>query len=180
MLLAQKSKFDDIRIDESTAMKYSHLQIPPGAPLSQVVNLAQNELAPAMEFLSAILEALSIQTTLVSCFSFSAPQNSCFRFPVLVAVDELQAIYRRSEYRDPHFIKIQSYHLAFPRILLEFASGMRSFERGAFLGSLSVDLKNPVPLELIESLDMVPAQPTTPYSPTPTAVRRIRAGSRTY
>jgi small subunit ribosomal protein S29 len=50
-------------------------------------------------------------------------------------------------------------------MLLEYANGTRRFTRGALLGALSVDLRIPVPIELIESLEMTASQPGTAYSP---------------
>ena len=53
------------------------------------------------------------------------------RFPVLLAIDDFQALYCQSLYRDPYFKAVESYHLTLPRTLLEFASGKQSFVRGA-------------------------------------------------
>jgi len=49
------------------------------------------------------------------------------RYPVLLAVDQLQALYGKTSYRDQHFVPIHSYHLSMPRLILEYASGVRSF-----------------------------------------------------
>lgn len=51
------------------------------------------------------------------------------RYPVLLAIDDFQALYCMSQYRDPLFKSIKAYHLTFPRTLLEFASGKKSFVR---------------------------------------------------
>ena len=48
-------------------------------------------------------------------------------YPVLVAVDDFQALFCRTAYRDPHYKPIASYHLQVPRLLLEITSGRRSF-----------------------------------------------------
>ena len=48
--------------------------------------------------------------------------------PVL-AVDEFQALYGKTAYRDPHFVPIHSYHLSVPRLIMEYASGRRAFVR---------------------------------------------------
>ena len=50
------------------------------------------------------------------------------RYPVLLAVDDFQALYNHtSSYRNPRFEGIKTYHLSIPRLLLEFASGKKSF-----------------------------------------------------
>lgn len=48
---------------------------------------------------------------------------------MLLAVDEFQAIYCKTQYRDPNFAGISSYHLSVPRMLMEFASAKRTFVR---------------------------------------------------
>lgn len=47
--------------------------------------------------------------------------------PVLLAVDDVQALYCNSYYRDPQFQGIKPYHLSVPRLLLEYISGQRQF-----------------------------------------------------
>ncbi|KIO19963.1 hypothetical protein M407DRAFT_11128 [Tulasnella calospora MUT 4182] len=59
------------------------------------------------------------------------------QYPVLLAVDDFQALYNKSVYRDPQFKAISSYHLSMPRLILEYASGKRQLARGALLGALS-------------------------------------------
>ena len=56
--------------------------------------------------------------------------------PVLLAVDEFQALYGKTAYRDPHFVSIHSYHLSVPRLIMEYASGRRAFVRFLLLVSL--------------------------------------------
>jgi small subunit ribosomal protein S29 len=51
------------------------------------------------------------------------------RYPVLLAIDDFQALYCRTSYKDPRFSAIKSYHLSMPRLLLEYAGGKRSFVR---------------------------------------------------
>lgn len=51
------------------------------------------------------------------------------RYPVLLALDDFQALYHQTTYRDPLFNFIQAYHLSMPRLMLEYASGLRSFVR---------------------------------------------------
>ena len=49
--------------------------------------------------------------------------------PVLVAVDDFQALYGKTTYRDPQFEPIKAYHLSTPRLLLDYASGKKTFVR---------------------------------------------------
>jgi hypothetical protein len=58
---------------------------------------------------------------------FAAKLNRVSRYPVLLAVDDFQALYCKTAYRDPHFVPIKPYHLSIPRLLLEYASGRKSF-----------------------------------------------------
>ena len=51
------------------------------------------------------------------------------RYPVLLAIDDFQALYGLSAYRDTFFKMVKAYHLTLPRALLEFASGKRTFVR---------------------------------------------------
>ena len=48
---------------------------------------------------------------------------------MLLAIDDFQALYNLSTYRDPYFKMVKAYHLTLPRTLLEFASGKQSFVR---------------------------------------------------
>lgn len=60
--------------------------------------------------------------------------------PVLLAVDDYQALYCSTNYRDQQFAGIKSYHLSIPRLLLEFASGKRYFVRPPCLASAASQL----------------------------------------
>ncbi|KAG6374822.1 mitochondrial ribosomal death-associated protein 3-domain-containing protein [Boletus reticuloceps] len=92
--------------------------IPVGTPLSDLVRVGIKERALAPTILMALMEELQKQT----------------EFPVLLAVDDFQAIYCKTKYRDPQFSAIKPYYLSMPRLLLEFASGQRQFV--CFLPSL--------------------------------------------
>ncbi|KAF8835956.1 hypothetical protein BDN67DRAFT_912078 [Paxillus ammoniavirescens] len=123
--------------------------IPAGTSLSELVKAGVKEQALAPTILTALMDELETQTT----------------FPVLLAVDDFQAIYCKSTYRDPHFSAIQPYHLSMPRLLLEYASGQRKFARGAVLGALSSTNANfKLPLELAEALGLPPPSSGGPYA----------------
>ncbi|KAF7794460.1 hypothetical protein EIP86_005594 [Pleurotus ostreatoroseus] len=90
------------------------------------------------------------------------------KYPVLLAVDDVQALYRRTTlYRDPQFQSIKPYHLSVPRLLLEYASGKKQFKRGAILGALSCSNTTfQTSLELQEALGL-------PHDPPPVRERRV-------
>jgi len=84
-------------------------------------------------------------------------------YPVLLAIDDFQALFCQTSYRDPHFVHIRPYHLSLPRLLLEYASGKRRFKRGLVLGALTAsDPKFPIPLQLKEALSLSPPPSSLP------------------
>jgi small subunit ribosomal protein S29 len=122
--------------------------IPAGTLLSDLVRAGIKERALAPTILTALMEELQKQT----------------EFPVLLAIDDFQAIYCKSKYRDAHFSAINPYHLSMPRLLLEFASGQRQFARGAVLGAVSTtNVEFRLPLELAEALGIPPVSDGGPY-----------------
>ncbi|KIY43496.1 hypothetical protein FISHEDRAFT_53045, partial [Fistulina hepatica ATCC 64428] len=97
--------------------------------------------------------------------------------PVFMGVDELQALYQPSKYRDPHFVPIQPYHLSLPRMILEFASGRRKFARGAFVGAVcDSDTHFPVPRELQAALNLTVSVPLSPYDKMSSAILSYTKG----
>jgi small subunit ribosomal protein S29 len=87
------------------------------------------------------------------------------KHPVLLAVDEFQALYSRTMYRDPKYNLLHPYHLSMPRLILEYTSGMKSFARGAVIGALSsTNTSFTTPLELQEVLGISPAVSETLYA----------------
>ncbi|EGN95341.1 hypothetical protein SERLA73DRAFT_95973 [Serpula lacrymans var. lacrymans S7.3] len=122
--------------------------LPAGTPLIDLINVGLRDQIVAPTVLTALMNELGQQTT----------------HPVLLAVDDFQALFCKSTYRDPHFSRIKSYHLSMPRLFLEYASGKRSFARGAFMGALSsTDTTFKLPLELREALGLPHDQPSGPY-----------------
>ncbi|EKM84200.1 hypothetical protein AGABI1DRAFT_52006 [Agaricus bisporus var. burnettii JB137-S8] len=110
-----------------------------GTVLYDAMNVTREEVASAPVILDWVMSELEVQTD----------------YPVLLAIDDFQALFNRTSYRDPHFKPIASYHLSMPRLLLSYASGRRSFARGAVVGSLtSSDPQFPITPELDSSLDL--------------------------
>jgi len=121
--------------------------IPKGTPLTELITLGVKDQTVAPTVLSTVLEELGKQT----------------KYPVLMAVDDFQSLYCKSAYRDPQFERINSYHLSMPRLLLEYASGKKTFNKGAFIGAISnANTEYQAPVELQEALDISPG-PNSPY-----------------
>jgi len=119
-----------------------------GTPLTDLIDVGLRDQSVAPTILGAVLSELEQQT----------------EYPVLLAVDDFQALYCKTKYRDPHFNRIKPYHLSIPRLLLEYASGKKSFIRGAVLGAISTTHGDfPVSLELREALDLPHPVPNSPY-----------------
>lgn len=62
-------------------------------------------------------------TDYLAIFIFLSDGDDWISVPVLLAIDDLQALYGTSLYRDPEFNHIQALHLSMPRLILEYASG---------------------------------------------------------
>ncbi|KAJ7632787.1 mitochondrial ribosomal death-associated protein 3-domain-containing protein, partial [Roridomyces roridus] len=115
--------------------------LPEGTPLLDVVDAGQEEEGElnAHVCLEALMAEMGRQTV----------------FPVLIAIDDFQALAGRSLYRDPHGRFIRPHHLGLPRLLLEYASGRKKLARGCVLGALSrTDTQFPVTPQLSESLNL--------------------------
>ncbi|KAJ9094866.1 hypothetical protein QFC19_007795 [Naganishia cerealis] len=85
---------------------------------------------------------------------------------VLLAIDEVQALFMTSEYRTPDYTLLESYALSVPRLLLDYISGRKVLARGTVLTSLSFSSPRYLPsLELFTGLsDALPSPvPLTPY-----------------
>ncbi|RIA84681.1 mitochondrial ribosomal death-associated protein 3-domain-containing protein [Glomus cerebriforme] len=62
-------------------------------------------------------------------------------YPVLLAVDEVNAFYTDSEYRDVDDSLLEATKLSLPRTILEYFSGNKDFTYGAVIGALSQNFK---------------------------------------
>ncbi|KAH9947031.1 mitochondrial ribosomal death-associated protein 3-domain-containing protein [Amylocystis lapponica] len=122
--------------------------LPAGLPLADFIEVGIEDRSLAPAILSALMAELSRQTA----------------YPVLFAVDDAQALYRSTLYRDPHGHILQPHHLSVPRLILEYASGKKSLARGAFLGAVSTaHTQFQMPLELSEALGIPFPRPAGPY-----------------
>ncbi|KAJ3826199.1 mitochondrial ribosomal death-associated protein 3-domain-containing protein [Lentinula raphanica] len=131
-------------------LNYERRSFSSGTTLAQLVSAGSKDTAISSVVLETLLNELSRQS----------------KTPVLLAVDDFQALYNeKTTYRDPHFSAIRPYHLAIPRLILEFASGKRSFPKGAILGAVTAaDPTFPVTNELMDELGLPGLHPRSPYS----------------
>ncbi|CAG8432964.1 11025_t:CDS:10 [Diversispora eburnea] len=87
------------------------------------------------------------------------------KYPVLLAVDAINAFYTVSEYTDMDNKRMEAVRLSLPRTILEYFSGHRRFARGAVIGAMShVDkafLSKPLDL----ALGFIKPSPWVQYSP---------------
>lgn len=101
-----------------------------GAPLTDLIAVGVKDQSSAPAILSTLMEILGKQTEYVARYVDPGRFTKVFiRYPVLLAIDDFQALYCKTSYKDPQFSTIKSYHLSMPRLLLEYASGKKSFVR---------------------------------------------------
>ncbi|GLB43195.1 putative mitochondrial ribosomal death-associated protein 3 [Lyophyllum shimeji] len=123
-------------------------EVPLGTNLTDLIGVAMKEPPLAPLILDTVMAELSTQT----------------KSPVLFAVDDFQALYCQSAYRDPHFVPIRPYHLAVPRLIMEYASGKKAFAKGAFVGAITAsDTIYKLPLELKDALGLPHEHLPSPY-----------------
>ncbi|KZP11108.1 hypothetical protein FIBSPDRAFT_871879 [Athelia psychrophila] len=136
-----------------------------GTGVIELIEMGTRDQGVATVVFEALLEELAVQT-------------EC---PVLVAIDDFQALYGKTKYRDPQFEPIKSYHLSTPRLLLDYASGKKTFARGAILGATSTtNTTFPISLELAEVLSAPsPTSPTSSLLPLPKAAYAYTSRSTT-
>ncbi|TFK51912.1 hypothetical protein OE88DRAFT_1658612 [Heliocybe sulcata] len=135
--------------------------VPAGQGLVDLIEMGLKDPFLATTVLATLLDELRKQT----------------RYPVLLAVDDIQALYCKTAYRDQHFASIKPWHLSMPRLLLELASGKKSFARGAILGALSDTVTQyKTPLELRRALGLPDVAPVGPFVKTNKTVEEYAAG----
>ncbi|KAI0032672.1 mitochondrial ribosomal death-associated protein 3-domain-containing protein [Vararia minispora EC-137] len=113
-LLNRIKTIGNVHLDEST-------KLPSGTSYAELIRVSLQRPSVVPSALWVILEELGKQID----------------YPVMLAVDDFQALFCTSKYRDPMFHGIKAWHLSIPRLLLEYFSGRKSFKRGAVVGALS-------------------------------------------
>ncbi|KAK2459245.1 hypothetical protein APHAL10511_008722 [Amanita phalloides] len=138
-------------------------ELPVGSSIVDLIGIGIKDALSAPFILDALVNELGQQT----------------KHPVLLAVDDFQALYCKTAYRDPFFSTICSYHLSMPRMILEFACGKRTFARGAVLGAITYsDPAYALPLELREALGMAYDQATSGYDKRSKIMKEYTVGLR--
>ncbi|KAK7029726.1 mitochondrial ribosomal death-associated protein 3-domain-containing protein [Favolaschia claudopus] len=135
-----------------------------GTPLTDVINtgLGASGEAPSAEVL------LRAPFVLEAVLSELGAQE---QFPVLIAIDDFQALCGRSLYKDPRFRPIRPHHLSMPRLLLEYAGGRKKLARGLVLTALTrSDPQFPVPPQLADALRL-----GDEFTPSPRSVNYRRS-----
>ncbi|KAI9464801.1 mitochondrial ribosomal death-associated protein 3-domain-containing protein [Russula earlei] len=124
------------------------LSLPQGTPLLKLIDVGLKDQTSAPTVLAALLEALGKQT----------------KVPVLLAIDDFQALFTKTAYKTPQFQTVRAWHLSMPRLLLEYASGRKVFARGAVVGALSLSDKTySLSQELRHALGLQPWLRPSPY-----------------
>ncbi|KAF7430623.1 37S ribosomal protein S23 mitochondrial [Pleurotus ostreatus] len=139
--------------------------IPAGTPLPKFIQVGLDEQSSSPAILDALFHKIGTQTD----------------YPVLLAIDDFQALYCTSRYRDPHFNSIRPYHLSLPRLLMEYASGKRTLARGTVVGAITdSDPSWRPPLELRTALGIPHGQPVSPYAKRSETVRQYTKGLKPF
>lgn len=83
-----------------------------GTTLDEVCRVGSKS-EKAVEVLFAVMEVLGKQT----------------KVPVLLAIDEVQALFSTSQVRTPDYSILESYHLSTPNLALQYLTGKKSLVR---------------------------------------------------
>ncbi|KAI0314593.1 mitochondrial ribosomal death-associated protein 3-domain-containing protein [Amylostereum chailletii] len=138
--------------------------VPAGTSLADLIEVGLKDKSLAPSVLTALMAELGKQT----------------EHPVLLAIDDFQALLCKSAYRDPHFSTIKSWHLSMPRLLLDYVSGKKTFARGAVIGALSssnTDFK--LTPELRHALGLQPELKFSPFKNIAPEYEAFTAGVQT-
>ncbi|CAG8601177.1 9344_t:CDS:10 [Paraglomus occultum] len=85
--------------------------------------------------------------------------------PVLLAIDEINALYVTTEYTSPDHTLLEPGKLLLPRTLLEYISGRKKFRNGAVIGATSLVHKPTLSYALDAALHLTEVSPWKQVSP---------------
>lgn len=137
------------KIELPSAIKLGSDEFKQGSKLSDLVAFGAKEERYAVQALEATIDILSKQKTI----------------PVLLAVDEAQALFRTSEYRAPDYTRLEPYHLSASQLMLDLFTGRKSFAAGAVIGALSwSNTQFPVSDTLLHGVGAQTTHAVTPYT----------------
>lgn len=136
--IANGKIFKQLKLENTLDLGEGYKPAKAGTTLFDFCDVSKEEVAKAPLVLDLLVKELQEQTA----------------HPVLLAVDDFQALFNKSLYRDPHFKPISPYHLSTPRLLLSlFSPTHKKFKFGACIGAItSSDPKFPISLELKDML----------------------------
>ncbi|KAG2171476.1 hypothetical protein INT43_009137 [Umbelopsis isabellina] len=107
----------DYHIDRHSAAK--------GTSLSKLLDIGIKDQYTAQKVIEALLEEVGNTDT-----------------PAIIAVDEVNALYTKTQYRDAESQVVDAYRLRLPRTILDYFSGNKQFKSGAVVGAMSDRLSN--------------------------------------
>ncbi|GMK58752.1 hypothetical protein CspeluHIS016_0601940 [Cutaneotrichosporon spelunceum] len=147
--LGAVNKAELAKVTLPEAVKIGSQTLAAGSKLADLVALGAKEDALAVPALAATVDVLSKQTEV----------------PVLLAVDEMHALFRTSEYRAPDYTRLEPYNLSASSLVLDLLTGRKAFGAGAVLGALSGSNTDwPVSDTLLHGLGQPTAHPVHPYT----------------
>jgi len=158
-LTVNSQSLEKLRIPEDVPLE-GRAVIQEGTPVADLIAVGVKDQNAAPTILCTLMKILGKQT-------------EC---PVLLAIDDFQALYCKTLYKDARFSTIRPLHLSMSRLLLEYASGKKSFARGAVVGALSAaNTAFSAPIELLESLTLSDRD-ANPYVKRSSAIRSYTGG----
>ncbi|BEI91588.1 uncharacterized protein CcaverHIS019_0404080 [Cutaneotrichosporon cavernicola] len=119
--LAAVNKAQLAKVTLSEAVKVGSETFAAGSKLADIVALGAKEERLAVPALAATVDVLSKQTAV----------------PVLLAVDEMHALFRTSQFRAPDYTRLEPYNLSVSSLVLDLLTGRKAFGAGAVIGALS-------------------------------------------
>jgi len=127
-LTVNERKLAEIKLEKQVSIDGQ--TIAAGTSLVELFRLGRNEKL-AVEVLAALMDVLGTQTQCVTwlCATKSIRSLITYRYPVLFALDEAQALFQQTTYRSPNYTILESYSLSGPLLALEYLSGRKSFVR---------------------------------------------------
>ena len=141
--------FAESNKDKLTKMKISEdcAGVKAGDSLYALCLHASAQESAAVDVFEGVFKQLNTQTT----------------YPVLLAMDSVQALFQPTLYRDQHFNKLQPYDLSVTAKLLELISGRQQLKKGAIVtATSSTPTSMQIPPVLLAQLGL---QPKTPINP---------------
>ncbi|CAG8526658.1 6127_t:CDS:10 [Ambispora leptoticha] len=144
--IVNRSIFQNIKLKQSHEIQRNILK--KDSPITQLIELGIREESVAFDVLTKFFAEIEQNDT----------------YSVLLAVDEINAFYTRTKYRNVDFTFLDADRFSLIKILLEFFGGQRHFKRGAIIGAIS-NVFPPIQSKILDfSLRLDEPSPWIPYS----------------